>query len=379
MTDADGSPFAPRRDDFDEWFRTPVASTSPDPRIEVRRAEPSEFDRVYDLVDEAFGFKRPRALNEWVYRHNPHGLARCWVTVERATRQLVGASTNWPWPMARGMSPVSGSQGGDNVLLPNHRHLGLAENARRIRESHPWTRSIISYGWPNPNAARRIGKRPDAARLIGVLPSRVFPLQARPYLARRGLPQPVAAIAGRMLDSLFASWSDLVLRRPFNGHIEPIRRFDAAFDEVTRRCMAWKGYWSPHDSDFLNWRYLRDPIREHLGFALTVGSTLTAYSVVRLGSERAHLMEFVVPPEQPGAARMLLLHTIKATAAAGCSQLAVTAPPGWRHWQLLRSAGFVNSASTLLMYVYSWRDDMPGVQTLENWQMLGGDFDPFYD
>ncbi|HXQ20174.1 MAG TPA: hypothetical protein VN812_00780, partial [Candidatus Acidoferrales bacterium] len=175
----------------------------------------------------------------------------------------------------------------------------------------------------------------------------------------------------------FATWSTKVLGKPFNGRVEEVRRFDGAFDDVTRRCMSFAGYWSPHDAEFLNWRYLRDPAREHVAFALTVGATLTGYSVVRVDGGKAVLMEFVVPHEQPRAAQTLLLHVIKAAVDAGCSHLVVIAPPAWRHWRLLRSAGFVALPVGPFMYAFSWRDDTPGLHAFENWQFLGGDLDPF--
>jgi hypothetical protein len=374
------NPFPPRRrDDFDEWFHTPVVSAPPDPRTEIRRAHPSEYDRIYDLVDEVFGFKRRRDLNEWMYRDNRLGLARSWVAVERATGKFVGAVANWRWPVARGTCSLPAAQGGDAVLSPEWRHHGTFEALSQIRQSHPWFRSVICFAWPNARSAQRIRDRHREATLIGVLPTRILPLQAHHYLARRGVPRPIAAAAGSLLDTLFTSWSHLLLKRPFDGHIVQISRFDATFDEVTQRCLSWDGYWSPHDAEFLNWHYMRDPVREHLAFALEINSRPAAYSVVRVSPERAYLMEFAVPPEQPEIARALPLHTIKAAAAAGCSQLAVAAPPRWRHWQLLRAAGFMSRPSTLVMNAFSWRDDASGVQALDNWQILGGDLDPFYD
>src|SRR6185295_3782939 len=111
---------------------------------------------------------------------------------------------------------------------------------------------------------------------------------------------------------LFRTWSTVALGKAVAGRVEAVQRFDSSFDDVTRRCMAWDGYWSPHDADFLNWRYLGDPVAEHLALALMVGTTLTGYSVVRVEGGRARLMEFVVPHEPPRVAHALLVHTIKA-------------------------------------------------------------------
>jgi hypothetical protein len=117
----------------------------------------------------------------------------------------------------------------------------------------------------------------------------VLPLRTQAYLADHGVPRPLAVAGGRILDTVFAMWSRMVLRTPLDGLVDQVRRFDGAFDEVTRRCQPWEGYWSPHDADFLNWRYCSDPAREHVSFALTVGSTLSGYSVVRVHQGQARL------------------------------------------------------------------------------------------
>ncbi|MBI3785390.1 MAG: hypothetical protein HY270_18515 [Deltaproteobacteria bacterium] len=378
MTDPGGSPFPSHtRDGFEEWLRTPVPSVSPDPRIEVRRALPSEFERIYDLVDDAFAFKRSRALSDWVYRRNPYGVARCWISVERATGRFVGSVVNWPWPLAHGMRPLPAAQGGDAAVVRGWQRQRIHERAGQIRESHPWMHSIVNYGWPNAASVQRVRKVGKDHRLMGALSRRVLPLRTRTYLDGRGFPRLLVSAGGTILDRLFATWSNLVLGKPSNGAVEQIRRFDSAFDEVTCRCLSWQGYWSPHDADFLNWRYFDDPVREHVGFALTVGTMLVGYSVIRVHRGRASLMELVAPREQPRAAQTLLLHGIKVARDAGCSHLAVTASPAWRHWLLLRSSGFVSLSSDRPMYAFSWRDDTPGLQALENWQFVGGDLDPF--
>ena len=54
----------------------PVTEGPADSPFLVRRAAPSEFERVYDTVDAAFGRKRPRALYDWLYKQNSGGTAR---------------------------------------------------------------------------------------------------------------------------------------------------------------------------------------------------------------------------------------------------------------------------------------------------------------
>jgi hypothetical protein len=50
------------KDRFEEWLRMPLPREAGDPRFEIRRAPPWEFERIYDLVDATFGVARPRVL-----------------------------------------------------------------------------------------------------------------------------------------------------------------------------------------------------------------------------------------------------------------------------------------------------------------------------
>lgn len=155
--------------------------------------------------------------------------------------------------------------------------------------------------------------------------------------------------------------------------MEPVRRFDAAFDLLTERSTLWDEYWFPHNADFLNWRYLDHPTRQYLPFAAVVGAEPVGYCVVQIAGERAWLMDFVAAPQPFAVAHALLLRAVTVAREAGCGFLTACAPPRWRHCGLVRSAGFVKIPGSVFMY--AWGRDEPGVQRLENWQFLAGDMD----
>ena len=60
-------------------------------------------------------------------------------------------------------------------------------------------------------------------------------------------------------------------------------------------------------------------------------------------------MEFVTPVSPRRLASALLLHLIETARAAGCTHLTFSAPPRWRHWKLLRAAGFLPVRSEILL------------------------------
>ncbi|HEB89982.1 MAG TPA: hypothetical protein ENI85_10460, partial [Deltaproteobacteria bacterium] len=55
-------------DAFEEWLEVPITEDPGDPRFLVRRATPDDFERIYDLVDAAFGRRRSREQYDWLYR-----------------------------------------------------------------------------------------------------------------------------------------------------------------------------------------------------------------------------------------------------------------------------------------------------------------------
>ena len=355
---------------FEEWLRVPIPYQCADPRFDVRRAVPAEFEVIYDLVDDVFGKKSPRSTYDWIYRRNPCGVARCTVVVEKASGRIVGGQAGWPWPVARGTEPAAGYVMGDFAVATDWQRRGLSELCMAFHRKNPWRNRTIGMSWPNEKS-RGASRKHRRSGSLGALPRGVLPLTGA-ALARHGWPRVLASAGGLAAAAALRS-RELLLRRTLRGiAVEPVRRFDSAFDEVTERCMSWPGYWCPHDSDFLNWRYLEHPLHRHVALALSAGGGLVGYCVVRIGTERAWLMELAAPGELRGAPAALLLQAARVAREAGCASLEFSAPPRWRHWPLFRSAGFLDRPSDLFFFA---RGQSPDARDIDLWQCVPGDVD----
>lgn len=363
---------SPRVDRFRDWLQAPVPLESTHPRFDIRRARPEEFDGIYDLVDESFGVERPRAVYDWLYRRNPYGLARCWVVIDRASGRLVGNTAAWPWPMARGAQLVEGAQSGDWVIAPRWQRQGISGLRAEVRRSHPWNNKVTVLSWPNEKSRGSGIKRDLSADILGPVPKAVLPLNTTSLLSERGWPALLARAGGSITDAVRAMWRTVSLGGQSREAITQVRRFDAAFDDVTQRCMAWPGFWSPHDADFLNWRYLDHPAGQYVAFALADSTDLAGYYVLKIVAPAAWLMEFAAPTSSRGIADALLRHAIETARDAGCSHLKFSAPAAWRHWKLFRTAGFLPALSD----IYVWpAGEGPEVMQLSMWQWVPGDMD----
>jgi GNAT superfamily N-acetyltransferase len=337
--------------EFEEWFRAPLREESGDSPFEARRAHPSEFERLYDLVDQAFGVKRPRAVFDWLYRENPAGVAHCWVVQEKATGRLLCQGALWPWHLARGVEPCLGYLNGDLAVVPDWQRRGIAEIRRKACDRHPLDAVRIRMGWPNEKTQGGYRKHGRARALVGPLLQGAF----------------------RLGDGPPRSWKRLIATICCRGfRVEEVTRFDSGFDELTRRTMAWEGYWCPHDSEFLNWRYAAHPARSYRALAVLDGEDPAGYCVLRTDGELALLMEFAAP-RTGGAPRLLLQRALETAREAGCRRLALYAPPGWRHWESFRASGFAERESGRCLSIHA--ADAEDAYRIESWQVLPGDCD----
>ncbi len=363
-------------DPFDEWMRIPVEAEPEDRRFEVRRAHPDDFERIYDLVDAAFGRKRPRPLYDWLYRDNPYGRARSWIVLERASGEILKAGTHFPWPIWRGQEPLRGMLSGDHVTAPHWQRKGLTAVRRQVSRLHPWWDEGASISGPNKSSRIVERKAGNADDLAGALRGGLVVFDAGAMLARFGAPGPIAKLAGVIANPILSRWQRRASRSAIatGVQVEEIGRFSVDFDDVTERCMAFPKFWCPHNADFLNWRYLDHPEERYVGLALVEGERPMGYAVLRLADGGATLSEFAVE-ESPSPRAFELLSAVFATAReAGSAYLNFFAPPSWRHWGLFHRNGFIPYRSKNHVDL-SGKTYEPEIQNLRNWQLMPGDRD----
>jgi len=165
-----------------------------------------------------------------------------------------------------------------------------------------------------------------------------------------------------------------MLRGDRSLRIEAVHRFESSFDEITQRCMAWSGFWSPHNAEFLNWRYFGDPSSDYVAFALLSGSEVQGYYVLKIDGHANWLMEFVAPSSPQRFASTLLLHLIATAREAGCNRIRFWSPPGWHHWKLQGMAGFLPVRSQVYLKTHPYKAELDSLQ-LSAWQFVSGDTD----
>jgi hypothetical protein len=362
----------PRRvEPLDDWLQAPVHARSADDRFQVRRASPADYAAIFELLDETFRDSRPASFNDWLYRRNPSGQARCWVTVERATGALVANETRWPWPFARGREALRGEMIGDAAVAPRFQRQDVGDLRAPFRRAHPWYSDTTAISWPNEESRRAAIKHGYGSRIFGPIPRATLPLNmgaildARLPAGLRWARSPLSTVAHGLLaarERVFPGLPRFTLR--------PLSRFDSAFDGVTEACMSQTEYWSPHSWRFLNWRYLDHPTHSYAAIAAVRGADPAGYAVIRLDGKSATLMEFAAPQGEDECRRALLVGARELAREAGCVRMEFFSTESWRHWSFLRRAGFTMRPS-------GWWAQARGPveRPISVWQLTPGDTD----
>lgn len=336
----------------------------------MRRAVPEDFPRIWRLVDIVWNRTRPRKAYEWLYLGNPCGFARGTVVYEVASGELVSSATRFPWPVACGDEMLPAAFGGDTVTLPRLQRTGLTDIRRGPGRLDPCSNSTVVLAAPNEKSRANARKQGDVVPL-GPLPSATMIVDFQHYLADRGLPAAIARGAGRIANAIGAGRRHRVVGPGKSVQVEDIQHFDASFDILTQRCMRTDGYWCPHNAEFLNWRYLDHTLHEYLAIALIRDDLPVAYAVARVSHSQALLMEFAA--DQYELACRLLTALVDRVQAAGSDRIAFYATSAWRHWGLMREAGFRRRSSE--RYIKADCPERSDVLEETNWQLLPGDSD----
>ena len=360
-------------DRFEEWLAIPSRAQSEDPRFEVKAARPSEFERVFDCVDEAWGTRRPPALYDWLYRRNPYGLARVWYIEEVETKRAIKSSADFPWPMCLDETPRSGFFGGDSVTVPDWQRKGLSDLLLRVRNSHPWYFERIQMGAPNAASIAQGQKQGSNDELLGMIPGGVALLRSGAPGEFTSLPSSVAKVLGGVASGISEGWRALTLPSASAARFEPLAEFTSDLDPLTWKATHFERYWCPHNAQWLNWRYLDHPTESYAAFTLLdcQSDRPLGYSVLRFSDLKATLAEFVAIDEH---APSLLRHTLAAAKSAGCSYMNTFWTPSWRHWGLLRRSGFLPYRTQNHFWGTDYQDPKRSLG-LDCWQLTPGDRD----
>ncbi len=290
------------------------------PTLSIRPLEPGDETSVLAALGRASGRAPGAAEWNWEFRDNPSG-SHVWLALDEDGR-VVGLVA------ARGARVL---MEGETVCFGLvTRWMGDPERRR---------------GLCNPGVAVRTA-RAFAEAVGGSGPERV------PIVW--GMPTPEAWRIGNELLKLEVVRTQLATRSPLSRlriggaggvAVEEVERFPDAVDALSTRCADGRGAVAVRDRAQLDWRFVDRPQATYARALARRAGELVGMTVFRTGDfdgERGVglVCDWLVPPDDEGAASALLAWLAARAREAGVDELHALAPETAPEWIVLQRAGF---------------------------------------
>lgn len=259
--------------------------------ITIRQADLALDKKL--LIDTFFRYLTPLSDGrrfDWLYRHNPHGEARVWIATDTHKGAVVGIASAFPRRVCFDGSEELGWVLGDFCITDQYRSLGPALKLQRacLEDIDSGTVSFcIDFPSVNMMAVyKRLGINPLTQMLRLAKPLRIDRIIGK-FLK-----------ASVITDTLNAASKFLLAisnRRPKNMGLLTIALHEGAcgeeFSALAGDVSKQYGVCSHRSAQYLNWRYLSNPLQHYQLLTVRQSNTLLAYAVITHTGQDLNLID----------------------------------------------------------------------------------------
>jgi hypothetical protein len=341
----------------------------------IREADLQRDKQV--IIGTALRFLTPLSDDSrfgWLYENNIHGQARVWFVYSGDDGAVMGMAGAFPRRIYIDGRKELAWVLGDFCISDQYRSLGPALALQRACLAEV-DRGVVAFCYDFPSASMMaVYKR------LQISPFGYVLRLAKPLRVDR---QIRAIIKNPVIKGALSSAGNLLLRvnerktgcdSSVNVSIQQ-GRCGEEFSELGRTIADRRGVFIQRSAEYLNWRYLQDPLHRYELLAARRDGALLGYGVFLHEGEDALLVD-LFGVEDEGVISALIIHGValmKARDVQTVSATIVEAHP-WR--ALLERQGFrIREASPIVIYFPSGMLPRGDLTKLQNWLFMGGDRD----
>jgi hypothetical protein len=328
------------------------------------------IDFLYDNLTENSDGRR----FDWLYRDNPYGSARAWIMIDNKSKTVIGMAAAFPrLVQVLGQDIICWNMG-DFAINKRFRSLGPAILLQRACLT-PIQEGAIHFCYDHPSKSMMaIYKR------MGILASGEVIRFSKPLIVDRQVSAVVkkGALARgiRALGNAFLALKDY-RRQVYGGYEIALLdgRFNEEFTKLNDRVLGHFKVCGRRTSEYLNWRYLDNPLSRYEVITLRNGGELMAYAIFIQDEHDAVLLDLFGEQEENIMETLLrtVFHVLRArkicTLSAPVLDLSPLIP-------ILKRTGFyARECSPWIVYTRPGGSLEAVVTEGKNWFLMHGDRD----
>ena len=317
-----------------------------------------------------------RARFDWAFDHNPHGEARAWLAIDQATDKVIGYTSALSRKVFVNGKVLTGWNCADFSIDKKYRTLGAAIKLRRAAKDCVDS-DEIPFFYSHPNNLMKVIHQKVGHHKIGRMVR---------YAALIRIDKTIESYSGnktlaRIFSPLVNPVVNLVTKKQTSSFYDFSNREERIFgDEYGRLFEKAKmslGVVGCRDSEYLTWRFLKNPLYRMQSFRMHAGNELKGYILFFIENGVAQIGDLMIDGTMEEMRLLLgaLMNYLRKTKVYSISLRIHDSNP---FIMQAKSLGFRfrdDATSSVMAYI---KENSPYASSLlksENWFMTVGDRD----
>lgn len=276
--------------------------------LEYRPFRKGDERALSELFGEVFGWEPIEDYWRWKYFENPAGKHEAHVVAD--DEKIVGEIAAIPAKVKLGSGDVIASQTCDIVISPRYR-----KGTPFFRLHRRVTKEVDRRGWEfvfgiSVKSTYRISTKTLGFDGAGPVRRLVKILNPDPFIRNRFRTRFLSETLGFLGASGLKFLDKRRLRPSREVEIQEVTNFDSSFDELWERRAHDYEIMVVRDSEYLNWRYKRNPLQEYrtlVAFRNNAPAGLIIFcSRMEKGIKRGYILDLLASPNDDDLIRFLI-------------------------------------------------------------------------
>jgi hypothetical protein len=301
------------------------------------------------------------------------------LAIHRKSDEIIGCTSIFPRKVWFKDNVTLGSVGGDAFVDPRFRRRGIANELHRVCHEEMKEAGIkFMYGFPTPanfGAFLKVGSYyPGNFRLIKFL------LRGEPIIEKLNLGQTLSFGLSKIANTALSLYINFKLSKSThqNGNLKKISKFDYRFDKLAVEVIPYFNICCVRDSDYLNWRYFRNPQKVHTIFSYEENDNLHGFAAIEFYGNRSIIFDFFVRNENE-LAQSFICSLIKFVISKGLTLITTLINPVGPYMRYFLQCGFrfgyPSTKMPLTVLATNDNKEIEYLKSIENWYLTYGDLD----